>query len=74
MRYLYHSGELEELESGNKRATDPIWSVDIFRIDCHIVTQGIRVYWLKAPVPKRGFVKEEILIVSAFTSSRMHRS
>ena len=41
VRYLYQPGELE---GGKKRATDPIWSVDIHKIDYNIVTQGIRVY------------------------------
>ena len=71
VRYLYQPGELE---GGKKRATDPIWSVDIHKIDYYIVTQGIRVYYLKAPAPKRGFIKEELLIVPGDTSSRMHMS
>ena len=65
MRYLYQPGELEG--GGKRRATDPIWSLDIHKIDYHIVTQGIRVYYLKAPAPKRGFVKEELLIVPDYT-------
>ena len=52
-RYLYQPGELE---GGKRRATDPIWSVDIHKLII-ICTQGIRVYYLKAPAPKRGFVK-----------------
>ena len=71
MRYLYQQGELE---GGKKRATDPILAVDIHKIDYNIVTQGIRGYNKKAPAPKRGFVKEELLIVPADTSSRMHMS
>ena len=71
MRYLYQPGELE---GGKKRATDPMWSVDIRKIDYLIVTQGVRVYYLKAPAPKRGFVKEKLLIVPGDTSSRMHMS
>ena len=71
VRYLYQPGELED---GKKRATDPIWSVDIHKIDYNIVTQGIRVYYLNAPAPKRGFVKEELLIVPADTNTRMHMS
>ena len=62
---MYQPGELE---GGKKRATDPIWSVDIHKIDYNIVTQGIRVYYLKAPAPKRGFAKEELLIVPADTN------
>ena len=67
VRYLYQPGELE---GGKKRATDPIWSVDIHKIDYHIITQGIRVYYLKSPAPQRGFVKEELLIVPADTVSK----
>ena len=69
VRYLYQPGELEG--GGKRRATDPIWSVDIYKIDYHIITQGIRVYYLKSPAPKRGFVKEELLIVPADTHTRM---
>ena len=36
---------------------------DIHKIDYRIITQSIRVYYLKAPATKREFVKEEILIV-----------
>ena len=68
VRYLYQPGELE---GGKKRATDLIWSVDIHKIDYNIVTQGIRVYYLNAPAPRRGFVKEELLIVPADTSMHM---
>lgn len=73
VRYLYQPGEQEG--GGKKRATDPIWSVDIHKIDYQIITQGIRVYYLKSPAPKRGFVKEELLIVPADTvNTRMHMS
>ena len=71
VRYLYQPGELE---CGKKRPTDPVWSVDIHKINYHIVTQGIRVYHLKAPAPNRGFVKEVLLIVPADTNTRMHMS
>ena len=72
VRYLYQPGELE---GGKRRATDPIWSVDIHKIDYNIVTQGIRIYYLKKLAPQRGFVKEELLIVPADTvSSHKHMS
>ena len=47
MRYLYQPGELEG--GGKIRETDPIWILNIHKIDCHIVTQGIKLYYLKAP-------------------------
>ena len=68
IRYLYQPGELEG--GGKRRATDPIWSVDIHKINYHIITQGIRVYYLKSPAPQRGFVKEELLIVPSDTVSK----
>ena len=37
------------------------------QIDCSIVTQGIPVYYLKSPAQKRGFVKEELIIVPGDT-------
>ena len=68
VRYLYQPGELEG--GGKRRATDPIWSVDIHKINYHIITQGIRVYYLNSPAPQRGFVKEELLIVPSDTVSK----
>jgi hypothetical protein len=68
VRYLYQPGEQEG--GGRRRATDPIWSVEIHEISHHIVLQGIRVYYLRKPAPQRGFVKEELLIVPADTQTR----
>ena len=62
-RWPLASGVKNERVGKKKIATDPIWSVDMNNIDYHIVTQGIIVYYLKPPAPKRGFVKEEILIL-----------
>ena len=36
VRYLYQAREQEG--SGKRRATDPIWNVDMHKIDYHIVT------------------------------------
>jgi hypothetical protein len=68
VRYLYQPGEQE---GGKRRATDPIWSVDIHKIDYTIITQGIRVYYLKNPAPQRGFVKEELMTIPDDTHTRM---
>ncbi len=51
LRYLYQPGEQEG--GGRRRATDPIWSVDIHKINYYIVLQGIRVYYLRSPAPSR---------------------
>ena len=65
---------INQLDGGGKRRTaDPIWSVDVHKIAYSIVTQGIRFYYLESPAPKRGFVKEELLIVPGDTvNSHMH--
>ena len=62
VRYLYQPGELEAGE--RRRATDPIWSLDTYEIS-HImpVGKGPIVYYLHDPAPKRGFVREELLVV-----------
>ena len=59
LRYLYQPGELE---GGKKRATDPIWSVGIHKIDYNIVTQGIRVYYLKHQHQREVLSKKNCLL------------
>ena len=39
VKYLYQPGELEG--GGIRRATDPIWYVDVHKIDHSIITRGI---------------------------------
>ena len=62
VRYLYQPGELEE--DSRKRATDPIWSVDTYRLD-KITTDPNQptLYYLKDG-PKRSFVRQELLVLS----------
>ena len=64
VRYLYQPGELEGGE--RRRATDPIWSLDFYEIRQGIKSNPI-VYYLhhgtNSPAPKRGFVREELLVV-----------
>ena len=60
VRYLYQPGEVE---GGTKRATDPIWSLKV----CQVVENKTKpdspvVYYL-SDGPKRGFVREELLVV-----------
>ena len=59
-RYLYQPGELEG--GGRRRAADPIWSVGIHKNDYHIITQGIRVYYLKARAPNVDLLKRNYLM------------
>jgi len=60
VRYLYQPGELEGC---GKRATDPIWSLKVFSIDRSFSKpkQPVLYYWRDGP--KRGFVREELLVV-----------
>ena len=67
VRYLYQPGELEGGE--RRRATDPIWSLDFYEIRQVFKTNKNSpiVYYLhdsnSSPAPKRGFVREELLVV-----------
>ena len=70
LRYLLAPGELE---GGQKRATDPIWSLKVYNIERSFVKEGESIlYYLKdgvtdadvsAATPKRGFVREELMII-----------
>ena len=65
IRYLYQPGEVEK--DSRRRATDPIWSVDIFFIDRVVATPGQpALYYLKdgaSPAPPRSFVKQELMVI-----------
>ena len=63
VRYLYQAGELEEYQykgERRKRSTDPIWSVDVYRIkDKYVQKHQPALYYLDGG-PKRSFVFEEL--------------
>ena len=59
-RYLYYPGELE---GGNKRATDPVWSLKVYTLEKAVDKPGESVPYYLYDSPKRGFVREELLIV-----------
>ena len=63
VRYLYESGELEAYQYGGesrKRSTDPIWSVDVYKIkDRYIKKYQPTLYYLDGG-PKRSFAFEEL--------------
>ena len=65
VRYLYQPGELEGGE--RRRATDPIWSLDFYEIRQVMPHSQPIVYYLhhgtNSLAPKRGFVREELLVV-----------
>ena len=63
VRYLYEPGELEGWQYGGKRrkqSTDPIWSVDLYKIkDRYVKKDQPTLYYLDIG-PKRSFVFKEL--------------
>ena len=63
VRYLYEPGELEGYQykgERRKRSTDPIWSVDVYKIkDRYVQKQQPTLYYLGAG-PERSFVFKEL--------------
>ena len=63
VRYLYKPGELEGQQYGGerrKRSTDPILSVDVYKIkDRYVQKQQPTLYYLDGG-PKQSFVFEEL--------------
>ena len=60
VRYLYQPGERE---GGRRRATDLIWSLEVFNIERSIPKPNELVLYYLRDGPKRGFVREELLVV-----------
>ena len=63
VRYLYQPGELE---GGRRRATDPVWSLQVCRLGRSVTKPGEPVlYYLDSTShgPPRGVVREELLVV-----------
>ena len=60
VRYLYQPGELE---GGTKRATDPIWSLKVLQVVKNMTKPKEPVIYYLSDGPKRGFVREELLVV-----------
>ena len=60
VRYLYQPSELE---GGTKRATDPIWSLKVHQIEKSVTKPYEPVVYYLSDGPKRGFVREELLVV-----------
>ena len=61
VRYLVLPGEEE---GGNlRRATDPIWSTNVFELKKSIISKNQPVLYYLVDGPKRGFAREELLII-----------
>ena len=60
VRYLYQPGELE---GGQRRATDPVWSLDVYQLGRSVTKPEEPVLYYLLDGPTRGFVREELLVV-----------
>ena len=60
VRYLYQPGELE---GGRRRATDPVWSLEVCRLGLPVTKPDKPVLYYLQGGPPRGFVREELLVV-----------
>ena len=60
VRYLYQPGELE---GGRRRATDPVWSLGVYRPGRSVTKPREPVLYYLQDGPARGFVREELLVV-----------
>ena len=60
VRYLFEPGELE---GGRYRATDPIWSLKTYDISRYVSQKGEPTLYYLKDGPKRGFVREELMII-----------
>ena len=58
--YLYQLGELE---GGRLRATDPVWSLQVYRLGRSVTKPDEPVLYYLLDGPQRGFVREELLVV-----------
>ena len=61
VRYLYSPGEGEGGE--RRRATDPIWSLEIYDLSRSVVSAEQPVLYYLSGGPRRSFVREELQVV-----------
>ena len=60
VHYLYQPSELE---GGRRRATDPVWSLEVCRLGRSVTKLDEPVLYYLQDGPPRGFVREELLVV-----------
>ena len=70
VRFLYQPGELE---GGLRRATDPVWSLRVYRLGRSVAKSGAPVMYYLIDGPPRGFVREELLVVPSDTQQPPRR-
>ena len=64
VRYLYQPGELE---GGGRRATNQTWSLKVYNIENVVTKPKEPVMYYLFGGPKRGFVREELMVVPSDT-------
>ena len=65
VRYLYQPGKLE---GGRRRATDPVCSLEVYRLGRSVTKPDEPVLYLQGDdAPQRGFFREELLAVPSDT-------
>ena len=60
VRYLYQPGKLE---GGRWRATDLVWSLEVYRLGRSVTKPGKPVLYYLLDGPEQGFVHEELLVI-----------
>ena len=65
MRYLYSPGEGEG--GKRRRATDPIWSLEIYDLSRSVVSAEQSVLYYLSGGSRRSFVREELQVVPSDT-------
>ena len=59
VRFLYQP---RELEGGRRRATDPVWSLEVYRLGRSVTKSDEPVLYYLQDGPPRGFVREELVV------------
>ena len=60
---LSHDELKQNQKGGTKRATDPIWSLKVYQVVENKTKPNQPVVYYLSDRPKRGFVREELLVV-----------
>ena len=61
VRYSLNPGEGEDGE--RRRATDPIWSLEVYNLSSSLLSKGQLVLYYLLDGPKRSFVREVLQVV-----------
>ena len=62
-KYVSYLNALDELEGGQRRATDPVWSLKVYGMERLLMNKNEPVLYYLKDGPKLGFIREELQIV-----------